>query len=58
MTEPEYLTVKEVAKYLRVSERTVRNYIVRKDNPLPSSKPGGRVLIQKQQLTSWSQCFR
>ena len=47
------LTVRETAAILKVTERTVRNYLVQKRNPLPHSKPGGRIIIHKSDLKSW-----
>lgn len=53
MTDGNILTVDDAAKTLRVSARTVRNYLVRKSRPLPHSKPGGRILINASDLAEW-----
>lgn len=45
---PEILTAKQVATYLQVHERTVRNLIARGD--LPGKKVGGSVRIIKAKL--------
>jgi excisionase family DNA binding protein len=55
MTDANILTVDDVAKVLRVSTRTVRNYLVRKRKPLPHAKPGGRILINQKDLDEWMQ---
>ena len=47
------LTVKEAAAKLRVSTRTVRNYLVRKRRPLPHSKPQGVIYINSNDLNQW-----
>jgi len=53
MTDTNTLTVADAAKTLRVTARTVRNYLVRKSRPLPHSKPGGRILINSDDLSEW-----
>jgi excisionase family DNA binding protein len=53
MTDGNTLTVDDAAKALRVTARTVRNYLVRKSRPLPHSKPGGRILINSEDLAEW-----
>lgn len=47
------LTVDEVADYLKVHPRTVRNYLVRRYGALPHCKPAGRVLVLKGDLMRW-----
>jgi len=53
MTDNNTLTVDDAAEALRVSPRTVRNYLVRKRKPLPHAKPGGRILINRADLIEW-----
>lgn len=50
------LSVKQAAWLLGVTERTVRNYITRRRNPLPHGRPGGRgkILIWKGELEQWA----
>ena len=47
------LTVKDVAEKLKVTTRTIRNYLVRKRRPLPHSKPQGIVYINSNDLNQW-----
>ena len=47
------ITVKEAAQCMSVSERTVRDAIRRKNNPLPICRFGGRVLIPVTSLARW-----
>lgn len=47
------LSVKQTASRLGVTTRTVRNYLVQKRNPLPHSKPAGKVLIHTLDLDLW-----
>lgn len=49
----EYLTIKDAADLLQVTPRTVRNYLIRKHNPIPHSKPCGRILIPAKPLLKW-----
>lgn len=53
MSDNHTLTVDEAATVLKVSPRTVRNYLVRKRKPLPHAKPGGRVIITWADLSAW-----
>ena len=47
------LSVNEAADYLRVTPRTIRNYLLRKRNPLPHSKPAGKIWIHEEDLLQW-----
>ena len=53
MTDDHLMTVDEVASYLKVHSRTVRNYLVRRYGALPHVKPAGRVLVPKGDLMRW-----
>lgn len=44
----DYLTVKDVAALLRISEQTVRKYV--KEGELPGERIGRRILIPKRKL--------
>lgn len=46
-----YMTLQQTAKYLQVSEMSIRRYI--KLHGLPAEKPAGRYLINKADLESW-----
>jgi excisionase family DNA binding protein len=47
------LSIKEVADYLGVSKRTVHNYMRLKRNPLPYSKPAGKLFFWRKDLEQW-----
>lgn len=50
----EFLSVKDVAKYLGVQEMTVYRYLQRYKRPLPSMKLSQRkILVKKEDLESW-----
>jgi excisionase family DNA binding protein len=48
-----YLTTKQVAELLQVTEETVIGYIRRKRDPLPSIRPGKSYLILRTELDEW-----
>lgn len=54
ITHNSILSIKQVAIELGVSERTVRNYLIARRNPMPHSKPGGKVLIHYNDLLAWA----
>lgn len=47
------ITVKQAAGCMGASERTVRDAIKRKENPLPSCRLGGKVLIPIASFARW-----
>ena len=48
-----YLTTKQVAELLQVTEETVIGYIRRKRDPLPATRPGKSYLILRSELDEW-----
>ena len=48
-----YLTTKQVAELLQVTEETVIGYIRRKRDPLPATRPGKSYLILRYELDEW-----
>jgi excisionase family DNA binding protein len=53
MPDDHLMTVDEVATYLKVHPRTVRNYLVRRYGALPHVKPAGRVMVLRGDLGKW-----
>lgn len=51
--EQNFLTKEEVAKKLRVTERTIRNWIKTKN--MPAIKIGGMTLFGEAELMNWLQ---
>jgi excisionase family DNA binding protein len=49
--DPQLLTIRQVAELLRVSKRTVKRLISRKE--LPALKIGGQRRIRASQLAKW-----
>ena len=48
-----WLTTKQVAEMIQVTEETVIGYIRRKRDPLPASRPGKSYLILRSDLDDW-----
>jgi len=47
----EYLTIKELAPYIRRSEGACRNLVLRR--AIPFRKPAGRLLFSKSEIDFW-----
>ncbi|HEX8502629.1 MAG TPA: helix-turn-helix domain-containing protein [Pyrinomonadaceae bacterium] len=52
-----YLTRKEVAKYLAVSERAVADWAARPatQNPLPERRAGGEPRYKREEIDAWAE---
>ena len=51
---PEWMDLKAVQRYACVSERTVRDWIHRPQNPLPASQvEKGKLLIKRSRFDHW-----
>jgi excisionase family DNA binding protein len=53
--QPSFYTVEDVARIMRVSEDTVRTWIKRKNNRLPSFRAGREFRIRVQDFETWLQ---
>jgi excisionase family DNA binding protein len=51
--EPEWLDLKRLQRYACVSERTLRDWIHRPENPLPASRVGTKLLVRRSTLDRW-----
>jgi excisionase family DNA binding protein len=49
--EEEILTIKELAKYLKINERTV--YLLAKEKKIPGIKIGGSWRFKKEMIDNW-----
>jgi len=49
----EWLCLREVTRYVNVSERTLRAWIHAPINALPAFRVGGRVLVRRSELDAW-----
>jgi excisionase family DNA binding protein len=53
VAEPEWLDLKRLQRYACVSERTLRDWIHRPENPLPASRVGTKLLVRRSTLDRW-----
>lgn len=53
MEQPQFYTVDEIAKLMRVSEDTVRLWLKRKNNRLPSYRVGREFRVKKEEFEAW-----
>ena len=49
----EWLDVRELTQYACVSERTLREWIHRPENPLPAVQVGNKLLVSKSAFDQW-----
>ena len=49
--EEEILTIRELAKYLKINERTV--YLLAKEKKIPGIKIGGSWRFKKEMVDNW-----
>jgi excisionase family DNA binding protein len=53
-SDPEWMDLKSVQKYVEASERTIRDWIHNPVNPLPAVQVQyGKILIKRSKLDSW-----
>jgi excisionase family DNA binding protein len=49
----EWLDLKELERYACISERTLREWIHRPENPLPAARVGTKLLVRRSTLGRW-----
>lgn len=49
----EWLDLRSLTQYAAVSERTVRNWVHRGENPLPAVRVGTKILIRRSVFDAW-----
>ena len=49
----EWLDLKALQQYACVSERTLREWIHRLDNPLPATRVGMKILVRRSTFDQW-----
>jgi len=52
-TQPEWLDLKALQHYACVSERTLREWIHRASNPLPTARVGTKILVRRSTFDHW-----
>ncbi len=50
---PEWMDLKAIQRYACMSERTIRDWIHRPQNPLPAFQVGKKILIRRSQFDHW-----
>jgi excisionase family DNA binding protein len=56
---PEYLTLAQLARYVNVSERQLRNYLnLPPGQALPCYRPGRKVLVRRAEFDAWFAQYR
>lgn len=49
----EFLKVREVAEFFKVSEATIYNWMVRENDPIPAHKQGRNTRFLKDEIIEW-----
>lgn len=53
-----YLSLRSLATYAGVSVRTIRGFLVRRHEPLPHYRIGGKILVRRSEFDHWASDFR
>lgn len=56
--QPEWLDLKALTQYSCVSDRTVRGWIHRSENPLPAVRVGMKILVRRSVFDQWLESHR
>jgi excisionase family DNA binding protein len=56
--EFEWLDLRALTRYAAVSERTIREWIHRSNNPLPAAQVGNKLLISRRAFDAWLAAHR
>lgn len=51
MSQPEYITVKELSEWIRLSNSKIYTLIAEKK--IPHAKVGGKILFDKEKIKEW-----
>ena len=51
--ELEWLDLRALTRYAAVSERTIREWIHRSNNPLPAAQVGNKLLVKRSSFDEW-----
>ena len=54
----EWMDLKALTSYAAVSERTLREWIHRGENPLPAVRVGTKILISRRKFDAWLEQHR
>lgn len=54
----EWLGIRELTKYASVSDRTLRAWMHRQENPLPAVQVEGKILVRRSVFDAWLERYR
>ena len=57
-TSQEWLGLRKLTEYADVSERTLRSWMRRSDDPLPAVQVGAKILIRRSEFDRWLERHR
>ena len=57
-TSAEWMDLKALTQYACVSERTLREWIHRGENPLPAVRVGTKILVRRSVFDQWLESHR
>jgi excisionase family DNA binding protein len=57
-SQPEWMDLKALRHYACVSERTLREWIHRRANPLPAARVGTKILVRRSTFDQWLENHR
>jgi excisionase family DNA binding protein len=54
----EWLSLRQLTEYAAVSERKLREWLHRGDDPLPAVRVDGKILVRRSQFDAWLERHR
>jgi hypothetical protein len=57
-TEDRYFDLRRLSRYSSFSVRTLRDYIARSDDPIPSFRIGRKIIVKQSEFDSWMEKYR
>lgn len=58
MSDDRYLTIRELALYAGLCQKTIRNALVDPTNPLPHYRPTRKILVKRSEFDAWMEKHR
>jgi excisionase family DNA binding protein len=56
--DTEWLGLRQVTQYANISDRTIRNWIHSRMDPLPAVRVAGKILVRRSELDKWLERHR
>jgi len=53
-----YLSLRSLATYAGLAVRTLRGYLIRRHEPLPHYRIGGKILVRRSEFDRWASEFK